>query len=89
MKNSKTFEQSLARCGGKKSNVRDDNGRFAPINVGIGSKYERKESDKDAWYSTADALGLEDADLFVSCCGGFAAKSLEDRVSYIKSIVKH
>ena len=89
MKDSQTFANSLTRSGGKKSAVRDDNGCFAPINVGLTSKYAKKESDKDAWYAVADALGLEDADLFVGSCAGFSAKSYEERVNYIKLIVKH
>lgn len=89
MRNSQTFADSVTKSGGRKSNIRDDNGKFTPLNVGLTSKYAKKESDKDAWYAVADALGLGDADLFVGSCGGFAAKSHEDRVKYIKLIVKH
>lgn len=88
MKNSQTFEMSVSASGGLKRNVRDDDGKFAPIDVGFNGRYGKKENDKDAWFGVADALGLQDADLFVSCCKGFAAKSLEQRVSYIQSIVK-
>lgn len=89
MKNSQTFESRIDGSGGLKRNVRDDDGKFAPISVGFNSKYGKKESDKDAWFDVAETLGLQDADLFVSCCKGFAAKSPEERVRYMQSIVKH
>lgn len=86
MKNSKTH--SMQRLAKKMTGmaIRDDDGKYAPVNVGFDSKYGSKESDKAAWYRVGDSLGLEGTDCF-PYPAGFASLPAEEQIARVKSIV--